>query len=185
MSEKSRVVVSIARSAIEQALGLRADLARPDTGWLHEHGASFVTLKWDGDLRGCIGSLEAYRALAEDIAGNAVAAALHDRRFPPVRAGELEFLDIEVSILTPAEPLACTSEADALMKLRAGIDGVIIEYGHQRATFLPQVWENLPGVRSFLRELKRKAGLPGDFWHADLRVQRYGVEKHCERETVE
>jgi hypothetical protein len=135
-------------------------------------------------LRGCIGSLEAHRPLCEDIAGNAVAAALYDRRFLPVTHIELDSIDVEVSILTASEPLLCADEDDAMAKLRPGIDGVILEYGRQRATFLPQVWDSLPEAPFFLRELKRKAGLPADFWHPEVRVRRYGVEKHCEREAV-
>lgn len=196
MLERRHIVLQIARGALEHALGKSgkggedASASRPPPDmanalWLRAPGASFVTLRQDGDLRGCIGSLEAHRPLGEDIAANAVAAALYDRRFVPVSHLELEHIEVEVSILTPSEPLPCDNEADAMAKLRPGIDGVVLEYGRHRSTFLPQVWENLPDVSSFLRELKRKAGLPGDFWHADLRVRRYGVEKHCERETVE
>ena len=180
MLERSRVVLALAHGAIEDALDGRARRRQPDAAWLAEHGSSFVTLRQDGDLRGCIGSLEAYRPLADDIVANAVAAALYDRRFAPVAAHELASLEVEVSILTPSEPLPCIDESDALMKLRPGIDGVVLEYGRQRATFLPQVWESLPDAAIFLRELKRKAGLPADFWHAELRVRRYGVEKHSE-----
>lgn len=188
MLERSRIVLQIARGALEHALGngaanVPSELA--STPWLREKGCSFVTLRREGDLRGCIGCLEPYRPLGEDIAGNAVAAALHDRRFLPVTQFELESINVEVSILTPSEPLPFADENDAIAKLRPDIDGVILEYGRQRGTFLPQVWEQLPDPRSFLRELKRKAGLPADFWHADLRLRRYGVEKHCERETVE
>ena len=190
MLESRRIVLQIARGALEHALGSGASASpyppeSSNTLWLRENGASFVTLRQDGDLRGCIGSLEAHRPLGEDIAANAVAAALYDRRFLPVTHIELKRIDVEVSILTPSVLLPCDDEDDAMAKLRPGIDGVVLEYGRQRATFLPQVWENLPDAPSFLRELKRKAGLPGDFWHADLRVRRYGVEKHCERETVE
>jgi AmmeMemoRadiSam system protein A len=185
MLERSGIVLRIARGAIEQALGTSAGVARPQPQWLQAHGCSFVTLRRDGDLRGCIGSLEAHRPLGEDIAANAVAAALRDRRFPPVTALELEALEVEVSLLTPSEPLPCTDEEDALRKIRPGVDGVVIEYGHQRATFLPQVWESLPDAPMFLRELKRKAGLPGDFWHPEMRVRRYGVEKHCERTLLD
>lgn len=185
MTERSRIVLHIARTSIECALGTAAEAGWPEAPWLREKGSSFVTLSRNGDLRGCIGSLEPYRPLAEDIAENAVAAALHDRRFPPLAAYELDTLDVEVSLLTPSEPLPCADERDAVRKLRPGIDGVVIEYGRHRATFLPQVWENLPDAPIFLRELKRKAGLPGDFWHPDLRVKRYGVEKHRERKGTD
>ena len=181
MLERNRIVLQIARGAIEQAVAGAACTPLADLPWLHTNGCSFVTLRRYGDLRGCIGSLEPFRPLGEDIAENAVAAALHDRRFSPVEAYELKTIEVEVSLLTPSEPLACEDEYDAMRKLRPGIDGVVIEYGQRRATFLPQVWENLPDVPIFLRELKRKAGLPADFWHPDLRLRRYGVEKHCER----
>ena len=189
MLERSRIVLLIARGSIEQALGAAATTlsssGRPDLPWLQEHGCAFVTLRRDGDLRGCIGSLEAYRPLGEDIAANAVAAALYDRRFLPVGRFELETLEVEVSLLTPSEPLPCVDEDDAMNQLRPGIDGVVLEYGRQRATFLPQVWESLPDAPIFLQELKCKAGLPADFWHPDLRLRRYGVEKYCERNTPE
>ena len=184
MLERSRIVLGIARGAIEQALGAAAALPQPDSPWLKGIGCSFVTVRRDGDLRGCIGSIEAHRPLAEDIAANAVAAALYDRRFPPLAVFELPAVKVEVSLLTPSEPLACADENDALRKLRPGIDGVVIEYGQRRATFLPQVWESLPDGPLFLRELKRKAGLPVDFWHPELRLRRYGVEKHCERDVT-
>jgi hypothetical protein len=181
MLERSEIVLRIARGAIGHALGANPGMQREAAPWLDAHGCSFVTLRREGELRGCIGSLEAHRPLGEDIAANAVAAALRDRRFPPVTAFELESLDVEVSLLQPSEALACADEDDAIGKLRPGVDGVVIEYGGSRATFLPQVWESLPDAPMFLRELKRKAGLPADFWHPDLRLRRYGVEKHCER----
>lgn len=181
MPDRGQVVLGIARAAIERALGRARPLTTAEAAWLQEKGSSFVTLRREGDLRGCIGSLEAYRPLGEDIAQNAVAAALHDRRFPPVEASELDALEVEVSLLTPSEPLPCSDESDALCKLRPGVDGVVIEFGTHRATFLPQVWESLPLPSLFLRELKRKAGLPADFWHPGLRISRYGVEKYFER----
>ncbi len=184
MTDRGRMVLDFARGAIEQALGVGSARTHPDAPWLQAHGSCFVTLHRDGDLRGCIGSLEPYRPLAEDIAGNAIAAALHDRRFPPVEASELNALEVEVSLLTPSEPLPCGDESDALRKLRPGVDGVVIEFGTHRATFLPQVWESLPEPLLFLRELKRKAGLPADFWHPGLRISRYGVEKYSERAGV-
>jgi hypothetical protein len=181
MRERSGIVLRIARVSIEHALGANAMFRPPQAPWLEAPGCSFVTLRHEGELRGCIGSLEARRPLGEDIAANAVAAALRDPRFPPVSADELASLDVEVSLLQPSEPLACADEDDAMGQLRPGIDGVVIEYRGNRATFLPQVWENLPDAPMFLRELKRKAGLPADFWHPDLRLRRYGVEKHSER----
>lgn len=147
---------------------------------LIELGACFVTLHLDRQLRGCIGSLEAARPLIEDVAFNAHAAAFRDPRFPALRAFEFEHLQLDISVLTPAVSLAFTSEADLLEKLRVGVDGLILELGERRGTFLPSVWEALPDPVQFLRELKRKAGLPADFWRDDLKVWRYTTESIAE-----
>ncbi len=171
---RGRRLLELARAAILRG---SADDAYPREAWLAAPGATFVTLKLDGELRGCIGSLEARRSLAEDVVRNALAAAYRDPRFPPVTVAERERLQIEVSLLAPALPLAATSEAEALRLLRPGIDGVVLEYGECRSTFLPQVWESLPVPRDFLGELKRKAGLPRDFWDPAIRLSRYAVEK--------
>jgi AmmeMemoRadiSam system protein A len=139
-----------------------------------------VTLTRHGDLRGCIGSLEAHRPLREDIQANAQAAAFGDPRFPPLSEDELDTTQVEVSILSRPEPMHFRDEADFLTQLRPGIDGVILEYGWHRATFLPQVWEQLPEPRQFMANLKRKAGLASDFWSNEIRISRYGVEKFKE-----
>jgi AmmeMemoRadiSam system protein A len=149
--------------------------------WLEHPGASFVTLTKGGDLRGCIGSLEAHRPLAEDVRANAVAAAFRDPRFMPLSREEFGDIRVEVSLLSPTEPLAAGSEAEALAALRPGVDGVVFEYAHHRSTFLPQVWEQLPQPAEFLAHLKRKAGLPQDFWAADVRLSRYTVSKWKEQ----
>ncbi len=165
-----------ARNAIGERFGLVRQVvdALPE---LAEPGASFVTLTQDGALRGCIGSLEAQRPLATDVAENAFAAAFRDPRFAPLSERELAHTRVEVSLLTPAEPFPVLSEADALTRLRPGIDGLIFSYGRRRATFLPQVWESLADPRQFLVQLKLKAGLPGDFWHDQVVLARYGVRK--------
>jgi AmmeMemoRadiSam system protein A len=144
---------------------------------LRQPGASFVTLMLDSQLKGCIGSLEAYRALLDDVRANARAAAFSDPRFAPLRREELPRVRVEVSVLTPPEPFAFADEADALARLHPGVDGVILEYGPHRATFLPQVWDALPEPREFLAQLKRKAGLSADFWHPEMRLSRYRVSK--------
>jgi len=172
------MLTALARGAIAEALGTAPQApVLAHAAWLDRPGASFVTLKKDGRLRGCIGTLEAYRPLAEDVRANAVHAALHDPRFPPLEARELPHVRIEVSLLTPPRPLPVDGEAELLRRLRPGIDGVILAYGARKATFLPQVWESLPDPRRFLAHLKMKAGLPPDFWHADLRVATYRVER--------
>lgn len=179
--EQGQLLVRLARAAITREFGVvPAPLPHPD--WLDAPGAVFVTLTEAGRLRGCIGSLEARRPLHEDVARNARAAAFNDPRFPPLREAELDSVRVEVSLLTPAVPLHFKDEADALAQLRPGIDGVILEYGRYRATFLPQVWEQLPQPDVFMAHLKQKAGLSGDFWQQALRLSRYGVEKFKEAE---
>lgn len=173
---RGRLLLAIAREAIEQGPAPFEPFTWREP-WLAEPGAAFVTLKLDGELRGCIGSLEARRPLGEDVAQNARAAAYRDPRFPPVHRDERRRLEIEVSLLSAAEPLEASSEEAALRLLRPGVDGVVLEFGELRSTFLPQVWESLPEPRDFLAELKRKAGLPRDFWDPRLRIARYTVEK--------
>jgi AmmeMemoRadiSam system protein A len=107
------------------------------------------------------------------VAQNAYAAAFSDPRFPPLREGEFEELDIHISILSPAEAMHFTSEADLLQQLRPGEDGLVMEEGFRRGTFLPSVWEQLPTPELFLRHLKQKAGLPADYWSSTLEVSRY------------
>lgn len=143
---------------------------------LREHGACFVTLHLEDDLRGCIGSLEAYRPLIEDVAVNAYAAAFRDPRFAPLGEVEFEHVELHISVLHPAQPMAFASERELLAQLRPGVDGLILEAGRCRGTFLPAVWESLPDPERFLRELKRKAGLSADFWSEELRVWRYTTE---------
>jgi len=179
--DKGRIVLAIARSAISEALGLSLNGFTPyRNSFLQEKGACFITLKINGVLRGCIGSLEAYRPLFEDIYANAVAAALHDPRFPPMRAEELGKVRIEASLLSPLQRLEAGSEPEAMTALEPGRDGVVFQYGDQKATFLPQVWEQLPDVRQFLAQLRLKAGLPADFWHPDVLIYIYKVDKFSE-----
>lgn len=176
MDELGNALLRHARAAIAEALGEPA-AAAPDLPALHDPGATFVTLTQGGELRGCIGSLEAHRPLLDDVQANARAAALRDPRFPPLVASELARTRVEVSLLTPAEPLPVTSEADACRQLRPGVDGVILTAGGRRATFLPQVWEQLPEPANFLARLRQKAGLPASYWGADVRLWRYAVRK--------
>ena len=135
---------TLARNVLAAYFGLPQAPAAVNPEILQKQGACFVTLTRNGTLRGCIGSLEAHRPIGDDLRGNALAAALRDPRFPPLTAAELPQIEIEVSILGEAQPLAFASEAEALAQLRPGIDGVILSAGGRRATFLPQVWEQLP-----------------------------------------
>ncbi len=178
-----RALLAIARSAIGAELGLRpaADVSHDA---LAQPAATFVTLKRAGELRGCIGSLEPRRPLGVDVRENAIAAAFRDPRFPPLAAVEFAGTSVEVSLLSAGERLDVRDEDDLLARLSPGVDGLVLEYEHQRATFLPQVWESIPAPREFLAALKRKAGLAVDFWSPRVNVSRYGVTKWVEREFV-
>jgi AmmeMemoRadiSam system protein A len=180
--DPGRTLLPIARAAISQSLG-RSHTANEDAPWLQEFGASFVTLTQQGQLRGCIGSLQAHRPLLVDVKTNAVAAALQDPRFSPLTVHELERTHVEVSLLSPMLPLTFSSEADALAQLRPGVDGVVFEYDRYRSTFLPQVWEQLPQTHEFIAHLKRKAGLPHNFWAKEVRLHRYTVSKWKETDS--
>jgi AmmeMemoRadiSam system protein A len=173
---RGRVLLAIARESLAEFFGLEKPADHPES-WLKEPGATFVTLRRAGFLRGCVGSLRAYRPLRQDVYANARAAAFSDTRFPPLTRDEFAEVEFEVSLLSEPEPLAAASEEEAGNALRPGIDGVILEWGDCRSTFLPQVWEQLPEPLEFLEHLKRKAGLPPGFWHADLRLWRYSVTK--------
>ena len=168
------VLLGLAREAIERP---EAPVPAQDAAWLREPGATFVTLRLNGELRGCIGTIQARRALGDDVVHNARAAAFRDSRFSPVTAYEVPRLEVEVSVLSQREPLEADSEAEALGKMRPGVDGIYFEFHDLASTFLPQVWESLPTPQQFLGELRRKAGLPPRFWHPDVRLSRYTVEK--------
>ena len=169
-------LLTIAHNAIGKHFGeeSRTVLPHPE---LSRPGATFVTLTRNAQLRGCIGSLEAYRPLATDVAENAFAAAFLDRRFAPLVNDEWPLTRIEVSLLAPSEPIDFVDEADAIAHLCPGVDGLILTHGDRRATFLPQVWESLPEPRKFIQQLKLKAGLPADFWDEKITLARYGVQK--------
>ena len=173
--EKARLLTALAHAAIAAEFGASWP-ALPRPAWLDAPAATFVTLTRHGQLRGCIGSLEAHRSLYDDVTRNARSAAFDDPRFPRLEADEFSSVRIEVSVLTAPQPLQFSSEADALLRLRPGIDGVIIQYGTRRATLLPQVWRQLPEPHKFLAHLKQKAGLPTDLWAGDLQLAVYQVE---------
>ena len=179
--ERGAVLLPIARGAIARVLNVphTADESAP---WLAEPGACFVTLTQFGELRGCIGSLQARQPLLSDVKDNAVSAALRDPRFTPLTIEELDITTVEVSLLSESQEMRVRDEADALAQLRPGVDGIIFEYGRYRSTFLPQVWESLAQPRQFLGMLRRKAGLPDDFWAEDVKLSRYSVTKWSERE---
>ncbi len=166
---------AIHRAAHAHAAGSLAPEREPAP--LADPGASFVTLKRGDTLRGCIGTLEAHRPLAADVLHNARAAALDDPRFPPLRAAELEGLSYSVTLLTPARPMEAHHRTALLDQLQPGQDGLVIQAGARRATFLPAVWEHLPDPEAFLDALLQKAGLAHGGWPAGLQVWRYGTRE--------
>lgn len=179
--DKGSVLLPIARAAIGEALGQPCE-ATEDAGWLQEQAACFVTLTQNDKLRGCIGTLEAYRSLLDDVKNNAKAAAFNDPRFPPLSSEELNMTEIEVSLLSPTQVMQFNTEDDALAQLQPGVDGVVFEYENYRSTFLPQVWEQLPTTKEFMAHLKQKAGLSADFWADGVKLKRYTVSKWKERD---
>ena len=185
-SEEREALLNLAREAI--AYAVRGDRASPAdlTGAprrLCEIAASFVTLLDPrGELRGCIGTVEADSPLAHDVQRNAVSSALHDPRFSPVRPDELDGLQIELSILTPPRPLHFDGPDDLLAKMRPGVDGLIIEKDWHRATLLPSVWAKLPDPAQFLSTLCLKAGLPEAAWRQPgLTVHVYQADRVVEQ----
>jgi MEMO1 family protein len=178
--EAGRALIALARNAIERSLFETKEI-QSDLPWLRQRGATFVTLTKDGQLRGCIGSLQAERPLATDVAENAVAAAFRDPRFGALAADEWPRCRVEVSLLCAPKLMQFADEADLLEQLEPGVDGVILECDGRRSTFLPQVWESLPDKRAFMAELVKKAGLPADTRLGRCRVSRYRIEKFHER----
>jgi uncharacterized protein len=172
------ILLGLARDSIRS--GLRGERLRVEVEDfappLTEERASFVTLNLGGRLRGCMGTLEARRPLVQDVVEMAHAAAYRDPRFPPLTAAEFTRIELHISVLSRAEPLAFASEAELLCQLRPGIDGLILSERHARGTFLPAVWESLPEPRDFLARLKEKAGLEPGHWSDAIRVERYTAE---------
>lgn len=182
--EERSILLRLARRSIDLAVNGRplprlvlSDYSAP----LRENGASFVTLTEQGELRGCIGTLEAYQPLVQDVCEHAVAAAQEDYRFTPVQPFEVARLKIEISRLTPPEILKYSTPEELLRLLRPGVDGVVLRDGVRRATFLPQVWEKIPQPADFLGQLCRKMGAPADLWRTKpLQVSIYQVEEFAE-----
>jgi AmmeMemoRadiSam system protein A len=182
--QEKNTLLRLAREAL--VLGVRGD-PLPDldirsfTPKLVQPGATFVTLTKNQELRGCIGSLEAKRSLAEDVRIHAVAAALEDYRFPPVLENEVSMISIEISRLTTPTKVAFQNPDELISKIRPGIDGVIIKQGVRRATFLPQVWEKVPEIDNFLGMLCRKMGVSSNCWQSEgVDIFTYQVEKFTE-----
>ncbi|MDX1583814.1 MAG: AmmeMemoRadiSam system protein A [Thermoanaerobaculia bacterium] len=177
--DRGTELIRLARGAVEQELGT-AEIVHPGHEWLGETGATFVTLEKEGDLRGCIGTIEAFRSLYDDVTDNARAAAFRDPRFRPVKIDEWPSITIEISLLTPPARFPVSSQQELIEKLQPGIHGLVLKEGYRQATFLPSVWEQLPDPRDFVTHLKRKAGIPLDHWSDKMEVSVYTVEKFSE-----
>jgi len=183
--QEKAILLSLARRSIELAVNQRAlphlkleDYPPP----LREIGASFVTLMIQGELRGCIGALEPYQPLVQDVCEHAAAAALEDYRFSPLAPAEVPLIEIEISRLTPPQPLEYNQPQDLIRCLRPNIDGVVLRDGFRRSTFLPQVWEKLPDPEAFLSQLCQKMGAPANLWRRKpLEVFTYQVEEFREK----
>jgi AmmeMemoRadiSam system protein A len=174
-------LLALARQSIERSLTdphqalipfARANTAPP----LLQPHSTFVTLRIGKELRGCCGTLEATRPLDEDVWRNAWASAFCDSRFPPLQAREWPGVHLHIAVLGAPEPIHIVDERDLLQQLRPGSDGLILELGSTRVTFLPAVWEQLPEPENFLEHLKHKAGWTTRFWSPRIRAYRYGSE---------
>lgn len=180
-------LLALARQSIEQGLLELRWVAMPKVelpAALAQPRGSFVTLRTGTQLRGCCGNLTAHRAVGEDVWRNAWASAFADPRFPPLENDEWPDVHVHISVLSPLEPLAVASEDELLKALRPGVDGLVLERGAERATFLPDVWEQLSEPAEFLRHLKLKAGWRADWWSADIAVRRYTTESFGEIESA-
>lgn len=174
--DDQQVCLQIARQSIQYGLenGSALQIITSDySQHLQQHAASFVTLHKQGQLRGCIGALEAYQPLIKDIAEHAFSAAFQDPRFPRLEKNEYDELEIDISVLGKPEPMKFDSEEDLLQQIRPNIDGLILEFGYNRGTFLPTVWEQLADKKEFLNHLKVKAGLPQNWWDNAVKISRY------------
>lgn len=180
--EHGRVLLDLARAAIAQRFGGPKISRQPHDGWLDEPAAVFVSLHRHGELRGCIGSVEAHRPLFVEVRDKARAAAFEDSRMLPVRANELPELEIEISVLHPLEPIEATSQTELLRQLRPGVDGLVLRSRAGSALFLPSVWKELPDPTSFLAHLMQKARLTR--WPPDMRTYRFTADV-VSPETVE
>lgn len=181
--QQQRQLLQVARESIRHGLdngrSMSVDVQRYAEP-LRQLAATFVTLQKSGGLRGCIGALQPYQPLVSDVAEHAYAAAFSDPRFPPLCSEELDGIVISISVLGPPQAVEFADEEQLIAQLKPAVDGLILEEGRNRGTFLPSVWETLPQPRQFLQQLKRKAGLPADYWSDSLRVSRYTTHSFSE-----
>lgn len=184
---EKQYLLKLARDTISNALNHQPEpeiIEEKLSPVLLEPGAAFVTLTIKGNLRGCIGSLEAHQSLVYDVREHAYQAAFEDYRFPPLTVAELPSTRIEISRLTAPVDLRYETPAELTRVLRPGRDGVILQDGFRRATFLPQVWEQLPEPEAFLSHLCAKMGAPSDLWKKKrLQVKTYSVEEFEEQDS--
>ncbi len=181
MIDRGPTLARWARACVREEFGAGAPL-RPSEPWCEELGATFVTLRWRrGALQGCIGSIRQHRAIVDDVARNAVAAATRDSRGRALALVDVDELDVEISILSALEPIAAGSETEMWDAITPGTDGVVLEYEDCRGVLLPVVWEKLPTRPAFAEALKQKAGLPPAFWSDRVRLFRYSVEHAVDR----
>jgi len=182
--QQQQQLLQVARESIEYGLkhghGMRVEADAYDEQ-LQQQGGSFVTLNKKGALRGCIGTLQPYQPLVNDVAEHARAAAFSDPRFSPLGPDEFADIVISVSVLGKPAAISFSDEEDLISQLRPSQDGLIFEDGGNRGTFLPSVWESLPKPRQFLQQLKRKAGLPTDYWSDSLKISRYTTQSFSEK----
>jgi len=177
--DEKQTLLNVAYSSIENGFDTKhasiIDIVNYSGNLLLER-ATFVTLYLNDELRGCIGNLVARHSLIQSIANNAYAAAFQDPRFSPVTPAELKSINLSLSILSLPEPISFNSEEDLILQIRPGIDGLILQDGFKRGTFLPSVWSSLPDVKTFLQHLKQKADLPENYWSDTIQVERYTTE---------
>ena len=179
---RSDILLHLARATLEHHFGGPRPEQPANTPWLDEKRAVFVTLKKHGELRGCVGQLTARLSLFDAVQDAARAAAFRDTRFSPVSEDELPALHIEISVLSPLEPVDVHTEQQTLDALRVGVDGIVLTSGTRSAVFIPEMWKELPDPKEFLWYLRRKARLPTDTWPADMKVERFTADLYEEPE---
>ncbi|MDA0832447.1 MAG: AmmeMemoRadiSam system protein A [Planctomycetota bacterium] len=175
-SRDREILLDIAEASLVEFVntGREREVNRDDVPpHLLEQRATFVTLRRQGELRGCMGSLLPRFPLVEDVAHNAFSAAAYDPRFSPLKVAELPGLNVQISLLTLPEPIRFTSEPHLLELIQPGVDGLTLTLGRHRGTLLPSVWKMCPDKQEFMNHLKKKAGLPVEFWDDDIKIERY------------
>ena len=174
-SERSRILLSLARAAIAEEFGGPPPQRPQGCDWLDAPGAVFVSLHSYGELRGCVGSLSPRRSLFDEVLHSAKAAAFHDPRMLPLERAELPQVEIDLTVVHPLEPVPAADEEEAIARLRPGTDGVVLTSGTRSAVFIPKMWQQLPEPHEFLARLKHKAGLAG--WPRNMKVQRFTADE--------